>query len=332
MENTQDSSDITTRHIQPGFLLDPFGWAADALIGIVAAKPHLMADLFAIDLQRLHLIALTLANLEGDATPELAELLMRGSVRSVTEHIPTLDPGIVERVLARQFPSSVLERKSYQRLVPLLADSNASRFLQSTDYVNDFVINTLHGLPSLLRNDCVINALDPVELECGFADGLRFLVSRGAAPSFDALVSELASISEEERLCFRIAELVEALPLPTEFPPPQIQKARRVDSPTEIRSLSKTWDIDLADHIQGINSGSCALYLWEDDDFMASCSVTRCERLGWFLNEIRGPGNSAIDDRQRAQIRSAFDQAGFPSTHAVAAILTMSRIANIRKP
>jgi hypothetical protein len=331
MQNNQYSSEIATRHIQPGCLLGPFGWVADALLGIVAAKPHLIIDLLAINCQRIHLIALTLANLESEVTPELAELLMRGSVREITGHIPMLDSGIIEQVLGRHFPSSVLERRNYQRLVPLLADSNASCFLQSADYVSDFIINTLHELPPLLRNASVINALDPVELEYGFADGLRFLVSRGVAPCFDALVSELASISEEERLCSRIAELVETLPLPTEFPPPQVQKARRVDSPPEIRSLSKTWGIGLADHIQEINAGTCALYLWEDGDFSASCSVTRCERLGWFLNEIRGPRNSEIDGRQRGQIRSAFDQGGFPSTHAVAAILTMSRIANIQK-
>jgi hypothetical protein len=294
-----------------------------------SAKPFCQGEAGAVGLSRMPMARNR--RVTTLPTPELAELLMRGSVRSVVEHIPMLDPSIIEQVLGRYFPSSVLERKSYRRLVALTGDDNASRFLQNTDYVSDLIINTLHGLPPLLRSASVINALDPVELEYGFADGLRFLVSRGAAPSFEALVSELASISEEERLCSRIAELVETLPLPTEFPAPQIQKARRVDTPTEIRSLSKTWGIDRADHIQGINAGTCALYLWEDDDFKASCAVTRCERLGWFLNEIRGPGNSAIDDRQRAQVRSAFDQAGFPSTHTIAAILAMSRIANIRK-
>jgi hypothetical protein len=242
-----------------------------------------------------------------------------------------LDPSIIEQVLGRYFPSSVLERKSYQRLVALAADDNASRFLQNADYVSDFIINTLHGLPPLLRNACVINALDPLQLDYGFADGLHFLVSRGAAPSFDTLVSELAAISEEQILVSRIGELIENLPLPTAFPPSRIQKARRLDSPAEIRSSSKTWNDALTDHIGEINAGTCALYVWEDNDFSASCSVIRCERLGWFLNEIRGPGNSEIDGRQRAQIRSAFEQAGFPSTHTVAAILAMSRIANVRK-
>jgi hypothetical protein len=171
------------------------------------------------------------------------------------------------RVFDRHFPSSVLERRSYRRLIPLLSDTNALSFLQDADYVSDFITSTLHGLPPPLRNARVINLLDPVELEYGFSDGLRFLVSRGVAPSFEALVSELAAISDEDRLASRIGELVETLPLPIECPPSQSLKARRIDRPTEIRSLEKTWNNGLADYVGEINAGTCALYLWEEGDF-----------------------------------------------------------------
>jgi hypothetical protein len=320
----------TVRPVLPGHLLEPLGWAADALIEMVATKPHLLVNLLTIDCKRMHLIAFALANLESEITPELAEVLMRGSVSAVIGHISTLDPSSVKQVLTRHFPSSVLERKNYQRLVALLADSNASHFLQTADFISDFIISTLHGLPPLLRNACVVNALDPVEQEYGFADGLHFLVLRGVAPSFQVLVSELAAISEDELLISRIGELVERLPLPTEFPPPQIQKARRMDWPAEIRSLSENWNNGLADYIGEINAGTCALYLWEGGDFSASCSIKRCGRLGWFLNQISGPQNSQINPHQHGRIRAAFDQAGFPPLQAVAAILTMSRIAELK--
>jgi hypothetical protein len=142
---------------------------------------------------------------------------------------------------------------------------------------------------------------------------------------------ELATISEEERLVSRIGELVETLPSPTEFPPPQIQNASRIDWPTEIRSLAITWNDALADYSAEINAGTCALYLWKDGDFSALCSVTRCERLGWFLNHVSGPQNAKIDPRQRAQIRSAFSQAGFPPFQTIAAVIVMSRRAEIWK-
>jgi hypothetical protein len=108
-EMHQIPSDDPNRRIKPGHLLEPFGWAADALTTIAIAKPYLMVDLLAIDCQRMHLIALALAHLESEVTPDLGELLMRGSVRAVTERIPKLDPCSMERVLGRYFPSSVLE-------------------------------------------------------------------------------------------------------------------------------------------------------------------------------------------------------------------------------
>jgi hypothetical protein len=314
---------------KPHHLLVPFGWAADAVLEFVASRPHLLADLLAIDSRQMHLIALVLAHFVDEPTPDIGELLTRGSVRAAMRLIPALDPFSMERVLDRYFPSSVLEPESYRQLVSLLADKNASSFLQNADYVSDTIIRTLQELPPPLRNRCVVNTLDPIELEYGFSDGLRLLVSRGAAPSFEALVSELASVSEEERLCSRIAELIEALPLPTAFPPPQIQNARRIDRAAEIRSLEEAWNTCLGHSDQATNNGTCALYLWEDSNISATCLVTREGRLGWFLNHIRFRAPTTSDMEHRATLRSAFDQAGFPPIQSVAAIVTMSRQATL---
>ena len=42
----------------PGFLLAPFGWAAEPVAAMMRADRSLFADLFAIDRSRMHLIAL----------------------------------------------------------------------------------------------------------------------------------------------------------------------------------------------------------------------------------------------------------------------------------
>ena len=42
----------------PGFLLAPFGWAAEPVAAMMRANRSLFADLFAIDRSRMHLIAL----------------------------------------------------------------------------------------------------------------------------------------------------------------------------------------------------------------------------------------------------------------------------------
>ena len=42
----------------PGFLLAPFGWAAEPVAAMMRADRSLFPDLFAIDRSRMHLIAL----------------------------------------------------------------------------------------------------------------------------------------------------------------------------------------------------------------------------------------------------------------------------------
>jgi hypothetical protein len=217
------SSENPAGQIRPGFLFDPFGWAAHALTAIVIARPNPLPVLLSIDRERMHIIALALAHLRHEVTPDLGEALIGGSAQAVLGLFPTPYPSRVERVLGRCLPSSVLEPETYRRLVLLLNDENASNFLQNADYVSDTLVGTLYGLPPILRTSCIINALEPIELEFGFSEGLRLLVLRGAAPNFEALISEIGSITEERRLRSRIAELVETLPLPTEFPPPRIQ-------------------------------------------------------------------------------------------------------------
>jgi len=317
-------SENRTERIRPGFLFEPFGWAADTLTAIVMARPSLLPDLISIDSKRMHLIALALAHLNNEVTPDIGEVLIGGSAQAVLEFIPTSYPSRAERVLSRYFPSSILEPETYRQLILLLNEENASTFLQNTDYVSDTVVSTLQGLPPILRNSCIMNALDPIQLEFGFSEGLRLLVSRGA-PNFDVLIFEIGSITEERRLRSRIAELVETLPLPTEFPPPQIQNASRIDLPTEIRSLAETRNDRLIEHLKRINDGTCAIYVWEDGDFWATCAVARHGRLGWFLDQVRGPQNAWIDPPQLTRIRSAFSQAGFPPSETVITIRAMSQ-------
>jgi hypothetical protein len=85
----------------------------------------------------MHLIALALAYLKDAVTPDLGELLTRGSLHAVMEFIPTSYPQRVERVPGRNFPLSVLEPENYRRLAILLADNNASSLLHNADYVSD---------------------------------------------------------------------------------------------------------------------------------------------------------------------------------------------------
>jgi hypothetical protein len=65
----------------PGFLLTPFGWAAESLAAMVHAEPKLLSALFELAQPRMHLIALALAHLGPQVPPEIGLLLTRGSAR-----------------------------------------------------------------------------------------------------------------------------------------------------------------------------------------------------------------------------------------------------------
>jgi hypothetical protein len=69
-----------------------------------------------------------------------------------------------------------------------------------------------------------------------------------------------------------------------------------------------------------IDAGSCAVYLWEDAKRPAACLLNRHGRLGWLLDEVKGPRNSEIEPQQLALIRTAFADVGVPSSKVVRAI------------
>jgi hypothetical protein len=150
------------------------------------------------------------------------------------------------------------------------------------------------------------------------------LVSRGAASSFDTLVHELASASQAGQLFAKLRNIVEGLPLlPNTLPPIQVGEAHRLDQAVTIRSLAKRWRNCLASYLTDIDAGTCAVYLLEDSNTPAACSVRKYGRLGWFLEQVKGPQNADIEPERLAKIRSAFSEVGIPPYVVIAAILNM---------
>jgi hypothetical protein len=317
----QNSCAEATPQIKPGHLLAPFGWAADALATMVKAEPKLLIHLFELDSARMHLIALAFAHIT-DVPPEILLLLLNGPVRETTEQILGHYPSGIKRVLDH-LPAEVLAPEDYRKLVEMLAYHKTAKLLHHAQFIDDRTIATLHGLPLPLRNPCMLRALDHRDRDYGFSDGLRLLVSRGAASNFDALIRELASASRPGEVYAKISKLVEALPLPDALPPPQVGNARRLDQATAIRSLATNWHNCIVRYLDDINAGTCAVYLWEQDNIPAACLVRRYGRLGWFMEDAKGPRNVEIESKQLAKIRAAFGEAGIPPYETITAILSM---------
>jgi hypothetical protein len=157
----------------------------------------------------------------------------------------------------------------------------------------------------------------------GFTDGLKFLVSRGASPSFEALIADLTTVNHPNQLIAKMEHLVEALPLPKMLPPTLVGKARRLDRPAEIRALAKRWRNCLANYLHLIDHGGCALYLWQDRQAAAVCLVERCGRLGWVLDQVKGPRNTDLKPTQLEAVHTAFADAGIPSSRILHPIQTL---------
>jgi hypothetical protein len=132
----------------PGFLLSPFGWAAEPLAVLVNAEPSLLADLFEMSPSRMHLIALALAHLEPPQPPEIGRLLTHDSARQVLEQVLGHCPVGIRRALHR-LPVKALAQQNYQRLVLLLADPDSAKVLH---HAARAIIDTAFGVVGILRS------------------------------------------------------------------------------------------------------------------------------------------------------------------------------------
>lgn len=299
------------RQLFPGYLLTPLGWAAQPLAQIVAAEPSLLSNVFELNRPRMHLFALAVAHLDADAVPKIGSVLLHGSARHVLDSVLGGSPVGIKRVL-RRLPPGVLRCENYRRLVELLQDPKAGKLLlQHTDDLDDFDIEAVYDLPAVLR-PIVLTVLRDLEEFSGLGEGLRLLVARGAAPSFEALIADLTQHVQPGQFVARLRQLIEELPLPEAMPPAQIGKARRLDSSKEIQALARNWHNCLARYVREVEHGQCAIYLWDDPASPAACQVSREGRLGWALHVPLGPKNASIEAGQVETICNAFAAAGVP--------------------
>lgn len=303
---------------RPGFLLAPLGWAAERLVRAAQYDPALLAELVHLSRSRMHLVALALAHLDGAAPPELARILLRGSARQTLDAVLGQRPIGLKRVV-RRLPDRVLENKSYRRLLQLLDDPAAAKLLHHADEIDDAAIKVVDDTPPALRS-VAFTLHGWFGGMASLADGLKVLADRGAAASFDALIADLALLRQPKQFMAKINCLVESLPLPDLLPPSWAGHARRIDAAAEIRALAKRWRNCLENYVCRVESGECAIYLWEDGNLQAACSVRRRGRLGWFVDEVRGPRNAEIEALQLQTIIDAFAAVGVAPVSAIRAI------------
>jgi hypothetical protein len=326
--SSQIPSGHDTASRPPGFLLVPFGWAAGRMLALLHQSPELIGELLYISPARVHLIGLALAHTEGGPDPELTHILIRGSAGEILDSVVGRRPIGLKRIF-RCLPRGVLEPASYRRLIRLLDDPAAAKMLHHAGTIDDAAIKIIDDVPAEIRT--AVFAMQAWFRGMEFlADGLRCLVRRGAAASYDQLIDELSSVRQPDQMIAKIKMIVEALPLPDALPPASVGHARRIDRVAEVRDLAKRWRNCLESYIWRIDGGECAVYLWEHDGIQAACMMRRRGRLGWFLDEIKGPRNTDIEQPHLDLIVEAFDAAGTPPYQQIKAVEDIVDMAGVR--
>ena len=226
--------------------------------------------------------------------------------------------------MLRRLPSAVLSRQGYLRLIELLDDSLCAKALHHLEQreITDSIVCILYEAPAVLRPVLaeLLRVIESTEKLDHLQDGLRWLATRGAAESFDALVTDLAAHVQPGQFVARLRKLVSELPLPQTLPPKKIGMAQRIDATADIYAVAKRFKNCLASYATGVGAGAYAIFQWDDPADPAVCLVTRHGRLGWCLSEALGPSNAELDGKQLQKITTAFAKAAVPQYSAICAL------------
>ncbi len=80
-----------------------------------------------------------------------------------------------------------------------------------------------------------------------------------------------------------------------------------------------------------MNESRSAIYLWPHAQAPAVCAVNRHGRLGWALQDAKGPENSDLPPHRLEEIYCAFTAAGIPREPAVEALEHAARAPSLRR-
>ena len=210
----------------------------------------------------------------------------------------------------------------YRALIALLYDRAAAAHLHHYQSITEPLIIALDALPPLLRRPPIFKLLDDIDGMDRFVAGLQFLCDR-VEISFNDFVQELGSFNQTEQVRARIAALADRLPLPDRLPDSNIGTFLRIDDPTLIRSLAKSWHNCLGEYLHEVNEGTSLIYRSSEDTHPTAALLARVNRLGWTLVDIKGPKNIDIDPKTVSLHHETFARAGVPRLADIAAIRSL---------
>ena len=302
----------------PGFLLEPLGWVLAALAQPIADDPSLLVDLCSINKPRLHLLALGALRVPKPVTPSFVRLMSRETPQEVMRHLGLAWPIGFSGVL-QKLPDHVIEARLYPQLLNLLAEPTAAKFLAHRPEIDERLIRGLATLPAPLRIWPALSLFaDAAPME-HLTRGLEALARRAGMP-LERLVEMLAACHQPAQIVAAILGLVERLPLPDTLPPRQVGPFQRIDAPDDIRAIAKAWVNCLAAHIHNVAEGRVAIYLNDRERPHAAALIARYGRLGWLVEEIKGPANIEIEPSALTRYHHLFASRGVGSSDDLTSI------------
>jgi hypothetical protein len=269
----------------------------------------------------MHLIGLALAHLDGEVSPDLAFVLLREPYEKILYLSLGYYPSGLHRALAHLRPR-VLAVESYRTLARLLTDRATAKFLHHRSSIDERMIAGLASLPPELRCPPILGMFGKIDGMDRFVDGLKCIAAR-AGLTFEALAREIGGLAQTEQVVAKIKRLTESLPVLHTLPPPKVGPYRRLDNVAEIRALAKDWQNCLGACIATITDGTSAIYATDLPHAPAAAFVYRQWRLGWFLEQAKGPRNIDLAPQQLAQTYSDFAGAGILQASTIESIKSM---------
>lgn len=310
---TPSETDPSTEDVlvAPGYLLTPLAWVRSELVPLIAREPDLAVHIVTLDRARMHLVAFAFANMTSVMTPTFIRAVCTECRRRALSTILGEVPAGLGR-LFKSMPYRVMPRETYTRVAVLASDTRAGRLLSHAENVDENVIDLLWALPPVLRCPAILRLSRSCHVLDGLPAALHFLAARGGIDEADTFARRLSRCRNPREFAAIVRNVAEVLSLPETLPPKRLGGAVRIEDPHQIRDLARRWRNCLAGYISAIDGGECAFYLWQSDDVQVGCLVRRRGRLGWFLDEIKGPGNREPSDEVMREIVDAFAGAGVP--------------------
>lgn len=289
-------------------LAAPLGWVLADLARTITLKPAVGSALLTAERPRLHLLAFVLAMTPKSLSADDMRLALTKPMRDVlADHGFGALKGS-RRVLGR-IRGPIIAREEYRLLAKLLAEPSAASLLHHMDEISGELLLNIETLPAIMRSKAIIEAL--AHLRDGATLILLWteIIARRLHVSADRLRGRLGQCRSHSELRTELEKLLDALPTLETAPPPMIDEAQRIDTPSSIRALGRRFRNCLAGFVDAEVDGLTHLYHWKRGENEAVCEVTRAGNVGWFLGNVLGHENDPLPDPIHQAIVKSFGTA-----------------------